>query len=176
MHSEDVHLTPEMRSNLDTLCNLHNETQEALAKSYTTLENDNDMIHLMKKVYEKPCMILGDFWILFLEMTNPLVQNIDACHTQNALEYLSSTYDMLPGLMAYDNHDSGRYLPDYWAMISSLTDDQMTYFDDHFAQSMTGLPYSCQPMDLWIETTMNLIIIMIIIYFYIALPTASQSA
>ena len=153
---EDVHLTPEMRSNLDILRNPHSETQEALAKAYTTLENDNGMIHLIKKVYEKPCTSMGDFWISFLEMTDPLVQNIDACHTQNALEYLSSTYDMLPGLMAYDNHDYGRYLPDYWAMISSLADDQMTYFGDHFAQSMTGLPYSCQPMDLWIETTMNL--------------------
>ena len=89
-------------------------------------------------------------------MTDPLFQNIEACHTQNALAYLSSTYAMLPGLMAYDNHDYGRYLPDYWAMIYSLTDDQMTYFGDHFAQSMTGLPYSHLTMDLWIETKMNL--------------------
>ena len=43
---EDVHLTPEMRSNLDILHNPHNEPQEALAKAYTTLENNNDMIHL----------------------------------------------------------------------------------------------------------------------------------
>ena len=58
--------------------------------------------------------------------------------------------------MAYDNHEYGRWLPDYWAMLSSLPDEQMAFFNDHFAQSMTGLPYSCQPMDLWIETTMNL--------------------
>lgn len=32
----------------------------------------------------------------------------------------------------------------------------MAFFNDHFAQLMIGLPYSCQPMDLWIETTMNL--------------------
>ena len=30
------------------------------------------------------------------------------------------------------------------------------FFNDHFTHSMTGLPYSCQPLDLWIETTMNL--------------------
>ena len=72
------------------------------------------------------------------------------------MEYLSSTYNMLPGLMVYDNHDYERWLPDYWAMLSSLTDEQMVFFNDHFTQSMTGLPYSCQPLDLWIETTMNL--------------------
>ena len=59
-------------------------------------------------------------------------------------------------MMAYNNHDYGRWLPDYWAMLSALSDEQMAFFNDHFAQSMTGLPYSCQPMDLWIETTMNL--------------------
>ena len=40
--------------------------------------------------------------------------------------------------------------------IPSLSAEQMAFFNDHFAQSMTGAPYSCQPMDLWIETTMNL--------------------
>ena len=41
-------------------------------------------------------------------------------------------------------------------MLCSLPEQQMEYFKDHFTQSMTGLPYSCQPMDLWIETIMNL--------------------
>jgi len=89
-------------------------------------------------------------------MTDPLVQNIDACHVRNGLEYLSSTYDMLPGLMAHDNHDYGRCLPDYCAMLSSLSNEEMAFFNDHFSQSMTGLSYSCQSLDLWIETTMNL--------------------
>ena len=30
------------------------------------------------------------------------------------------------------------------------------YFSKHFAQSLTDLPYCNQPMDLWIEITMNL--------------------
>ena len=41
-------------------------------------------------------------------------------------------------------------------MISSLPYEKKKYFSEHFAQSMTGLPYSNQPMDLWIEVTMNL--------------------
>lgn len=114
------------------------------------------MKELINRVYEKPGTDMGDFWFSFMEMSDPLVQSIDACHARNGSDYISSTYDMLPGLMAYDNHDYGRWLPDYWAMLSSLPDEQMTFINDHFAQSMTGLPYSCQPMDLWIETTMNL--------------------
>ena len=60
------------------------------------------------------------------------------------------------GLMAYDNHDYGRWLPDYWAMLFSMTDEEISFFNDHLAQSMTGLPNSCQPLDLWIETAKNL--------------------
>ena len=37
-----------------------------------------------------------------------------------------------------------------------MTHEQRVFFDDHFSQSMTGFPYSCQPLDIWIETTMNL--------------------
>lgn len=93
-------------------------------------------------MYEKPGTDMGDFWVSFLEMTDPLVQCIDACHARNGTEYLLSTYNMLPGLMAYDNHDYGRWLPDYWAMLSSLSDEKRVFFNIHFTQSMTGLPYS----------------------------------
>jgi hypothetical protein len=99
---------------------------------------------------------MGDFWLSFLEMTDPLIQNIHACHSQNATEYISSSFDMLPWLVAYDNHNYGRWLTDYWAMVSSLSEEQMTFFSGHFSQSMTELPYSCQPLDMLIETTMNL--------------------
>ena len=61
----------------------------------------------------------------------------------------------LAGLMAYDNHDYGRWFPDYWAMFSTLPNEKMTFISNHFVQSMTGLHHTCQPLDLWIETTMN---------------------
>ncbi len=105
---------------------------------------------------EKTGIDMVDFWLTFLEMPDILLQNIDACHSNNVSEYLSSTYDMLHGLMAYNNHGYGRWLPDFWAMLSSLSSDRITFLLIYFSQSMTGLPYSCQPLDLWIETTMNL--------------------
>ncbi|KAJ4940036.1 hypothetical protein JOQ06_029467 [Pogonophryne albipinna] len=153
---EHEELSENIKENLNTLRNALTDTREALQAVHSNLEDDDGMKELITRVYEKPGTDMGDFWISFMEMSDPLVQNIDACHARNGSEYLSSTYNMLPGLMAYDNHDYGRWLPDYWAMLSSLTDEKMAFFNDHFTQSLTGLPYSCQPMDLWIETTMNL--------------------
>ncbi len=102
-------------------------TSEVLQEAHTNLEGDEDLNDLINQVYEKLGTDMGDIWISFIGMTDPLVQNTYACHAQDASEYLSSTYDMLPGLMAYDNHDYGRWLPDYWAMLSCLPDEQMTF-------------------------------------------------
>jgi hypothetical protein len=153
---EHPELSEDVKENLDTLQNTFTETQEDLQKAHSNLEDDDDIKELINQVYKEPGTDMGDFWVSFMEMSDPLVQNIDACHARNGTEYLSSTYDMLPWLMAYDNHEYGRWLPEYWAMLSSLPDEKMAFFNDHFAQSMTGLPYLCQPMDLWIEMTMNL--------------------
>ena len=153
---EHNELSEDIRMNLDILRKTHTETQEVLQRSHENLDKDDDIREIINTVYEKPGTDMGDFWISYLEMTDPLIQNINACHARNSFEYLSSTYDMLSGLVAYNNHEYGRWLPDYWAMLSSLTAEQRIFFDDHFAQSMTGLPYSCQPLDIWIETTINL--------------------
>ena len=153
---EHAKLSNNVKENLNTLQNAFTKTQEDLQKAHRSLENDNDIKELINQVYTKPGTDVGDFWVLFLEMSDPLVQSMDACHPRNGPEYLSLTYDMLHGLMVYDNHEYGRWLPDYWAMFSSLSDEHLVFFNDYFAQSMTGLPYSCQLMDLWIETRMNL--------------------
>ena len=58
--------------------------------------------------------------------------------------------------MAYGNREYGRWLPDHWAMLSWLLDVRMAFFSDCFTQSITGRPYTCQPLDLWIETTMDI--------------------
>ena len=70
-----------------------------------------------------------------MEMSNILLQDVDACHVGNLDEHLSSTRAMLPGMLAYNNHDYGKCLPDYWAMISSLPYEKKKYFSEHFAQS-----------------------------------------
>ena len=85
-----------------------------------------------------------------------LLQNVYACHVRNLDDYLLSTYAMLPGILVYNNHDYGKWLPYYWAMVSSLPYEKKNYFSENFAQSMSGLQQSNQPTNLWIEVTMNL--------------------
>ena len=149
-------LSHSIKENLTILRKALEETKENLSSAYNNLEDDNDLQNLVDAVYEEPGTDMGGYWLSYMEMSDVLLQNVHACHVGNFEEYVSSTYDMLPCLLAYNNHDYGRWLPDYWAMISSLPTEQKEYLTKHFAQSMTGLPYSCQPMDLWIEVTMNL--------------------
>ncbi|KAG1648975.1 hypothetical protein GQR58_029417 [Nymphon striatum] len=131
-------------------------TYLTLSAAHVVLSQLEEIKSVVKAVYQKPETNMGDYWLSFLEMTDPLAQNVHACHTQQYYEDVSSSYEMFPGLMAYNNHEYGRHLPDFWAMLNNLSEDQSRYFSLHFAQSQTGLPYSCQPMDLWIEVTMNL--------------------
>ena len=145
-----------MKHHLDTLRQTLKESQENLTGAHRNLENNRDLQEIVKSVYESNGTDMGDFWLTFLEMSDVLMQNIYACHSRNAKEYLSSTHGMLKYLMAYDNHEYGRWLPDYWASIYSLPPDQYKFFEENFSQSMTSLPYSLQAMDLWIESTMNL--------------------
>ena len=51
-------------------------------------------------------------WISFMEMANILLQNVNAYHVVNLDEYLS-TRTMLPGMLAYNNRDYGKWVPDY---------------------------------------------------------------
>ncbi len=141
-----------VKENLNTT----SETRERLSAACRQLEESNQIQDLVKKVFDKDSTDIGHFWISFLEMTDPLAQNIHACHMQNAKEYLSSTFDMLPGHIAYDNQDYSKWSTDFWAMMMSLPKVQLDFFSTHFSQSISGLPYSCMPMDMWIEVTMNL--------------------
>jgi len=63
---------------------------------------------------------------------------------------------MMPWLQIYDNDKYGRWLQEFWLATSDLPGDKAQCLHDGlFVQSMTGRPYSCLPLDLWIEMTMN---------------------
>ena len=88
-------------------------------------------------------------------MTDALMQNVHAIHVCNWDEFVSSLRAMLPWLIAYDNNQYGRWLPDFWAMLTSLPVDQVAFLHSDFTQSITGHPYSNMAWDMWIECTMN---------------------
>ncbi|KAL8591125.1 hypothetical protein ACOMHN_063749 [Nucella lapillus] len=62
---------------------------------------------------------------------------------------------MLPWMVAYDNNRYGRWLSDFWAMLTALPADQVEFLRTDFAQSITGNSYSNMAWDMWIECTMN---------------------
>jgi hypothetical protein len=99
---------------------------------------------------------MAEYWPSFLDMVAILMMNIHALHCCNWNEFLSSMYAMLPWLSAiYDNDKYGRWLPDFWAMLTALPPEQTEFMKKNFAQSMTGKPFSSLALDLWIECTMN---------------------
>ena len=103
------------------------------------------MTAITNAVYENMGGDKGEFlafWLSSLHMFYILLQNMHSCHAQRCEEYISFAFDMIPGLITYHNHQYARWLPDFWAMISSLTLEQIDFFKNQFTQSLTGLPYS----------------------------------
>ena len=151
-----VQLPEDVVDALKVLRNPLNETQACLSEASHTLEVSLVFQDIVSKVYTAPDTDMARYWLSFLEMTDPLIQSITACHTQCYDEFKSSNYDMLKSLKAYNNNDYARYMGDFWAMLEGLPDDQINLFQDHFVQSLTGHPFSAMPLDMWIEVTMNL--------------------
>ena len=104
---------------------------------------------------EVPCMLQCS------EPCNPATDAIGSIERwgsirQKALLWIvSSLRAMLPWLIGYDNNQYGRWLPDFWAMLTSLPVDHVTFLRSDFTQSITGHPYSNMVWDMWIECTMN---------------------
>ncbi|KAG1664228.1 hypothetical protein GQR58_019910 [Nymphon striatum] len=96
------------------------------------------------------------YWMSFIEMTEILMMNLHALRTQNWEEFKGSLHLMLPWMQIYDNDKYGKWMVEYWLELNNLPEETALYMKEGlFAQSMTGKPYSCLPLDMWIEMTMN---------------------
>lgn len=127
-----------------------NLSQESRAAAYTALEDDVDLSRLIANLFTHvEDSDMARYWRDFLSMIDALMQNVHAVHICNWDEYVSSLRAMLPWLIAYDNNQYGRWLPDFWAMLKSLPSDQVTFLRSDFTQSMTGHPYSNMAWDMW---------------------------
>ena len=94
-------------------------------------------------------------WLSFMEIVKILTMNMHAIKTQNWEQYLESLRLMMPWMAIYDKNHYGKWLPIYWSDMMNLQGEQKKSMRYMFAQSITGNPYSCIPMDMWIEMTMN---------------------
>ena len=123
---------------------------------YSNLKINKNIQKLVDGVYERANAAIGECWMRFKEIFNILLENVDTCDAGNLDQYLSCICTMLSWKLAYKNHNYGKWLSDYWVMINPLQYDKKNSVNEQFAQPMTCLPYSYQPMDLWIEITIKL--------------------
>ena len=144
------------RAQLAVLREPNVNSQESLAAAHEKLQNDPAIDTLISKVFEEiEGSDMANFWFDFMKMVEILMMNVHAVHTCNWEEYIASLQKMMPWLIIYDQTNYGRWLPDFWATLSTLPAEQVQFLRSNFAQSMTGNPYSSIPWDLWIEMTMN---------------------
>eukprot|EP00112_Aurelia_sp_Birch-Aquarium-sp1_P005737 Seg165.6 transcript_id=Seg165.6/GoldUCD/mRNA.D3Y31 product="hypothetical protein" protein_id=Seg165.6/GoldUCD/D3Y31 len=98
---------------------------------------------------------MAKYWLSFLQMVEILMQNIHAQRSRNWEEFKISLRSLF-ALQMYNNNKYGRWPVEFWLEMSCLPEEKAQYlYQGLFAQSMTGKPYSCLPLDLWIEMTMN---------------------
>ena len=135
----------------------HEIDAQQLAEVHAELENNAEVKDLIETLFRDfEGAPLAEYWLSFMEMVEVLTQNIHALRTSNWNEYKSSLKLMLPWMQIYDNDKYGRHLPDFIAVLDTLPVEQTAFMKDGmFAQSMTGNPYSCVALDIWIESTMN---------------------
>ncbi len=129
-------------------------SQESRAAAHVELENDVELTNLIANLFTHvEDSDMADYWRDFLLMTDALMQNVHAVHVCNWDEYVISLRAMMPWMVAYDKNRYGRWLPDFWAMLTALPADQVTFLRTDFSQSITGNPYSNMAWDMWIECT-----------------------
>lgn len=154
-HAESQHDA----SALDQLAKLRDpktNSQESLATAYMELEDDPAIDSLINSTFEKiEKTDMSKYWLDFMTMVEILMMNVYVVHTCNWKEFLTSLRQMMPWMMLYDQVNYGRWLPHFWAMLSSLPPDKTKFFSSSFSQSITGKSYSSIPWYMWIEMTMN---------------------
>ena len=148
-------MAEETRENLEILRDT-SLSHESRAAAHAALEEDYDLDSLVANLFNQvETSDMANYWRNFLYMTDALMQNVHAVHVCNWDEYVSSLRAMLPWMVAYDNNRYGRWLADFWAMLTALPAHQVTFLRTNFTQSITGNPYSNMAWDMWIECTMN---------------------
>ena len=157
--NEGLSLSAELKEKLEKLQKPTASTQEQRKIISDELESSPEFSFFVIQAFQKAensDSPMAKYWLTFLDMSEILMLNIHAVKTQNWEEFKTSLRLMLPWLQVYDSDKYGRWLVEFWLEISCLPEEKAQYMHDSlFAQSMTGKPYSCLPLDLWIEVTMN---------------------
>ena len=150
-------ISPELHAQLDQLRSFQSE--EEIKTLYNKLESNPELatfIHQAFDMTKNTTSPMAAFWLSFMDMVEILFMNIHALRTQDWAEFKDSLRLMLPWLHVYDRDKYGKWLLHFWLDMCSLPEEHGNFMRDGlFSQSMTGNPYSCLPLDMWIEMTMN---------------------
>ena len=96
------------------------------------------------------------YWFRFMEMVEILMMNIHSLKILHWSMFKDLLRLIIPWMQIYDKSNYGKWLVELWTEISTLTNAIGEHMAKSlFAQSLTGNPYSCLPLDMWIEMTMS---------------------
>ena len=99
-------------------------SQETLASAHKELEADSGLDTLVGCMFQKTEKSdMACYWLQFMTMVEILMLNKNAVHTCSWDEYLISLREMMPWMIIYDQNNYGRWLPHFWAMLTSLPPD-----------------------------------------------------
>ena len=133
-------------------------TTAELQEYVRDLKENGEFYQFMIEAYQ---LIIGfnspmaNYWLSFMDMVEILIMNIQSLKLMDWDKFKDSLRLMIPWMQIYDNIHYGKWLVEFWAEMSTLPDETASHMQHIFAQSITGKSYSCLPMDLWIEMTMN---------------------
>ncbi|MCH2406096.1 MAG: hypothetical protein MK200_07885 [Nitrosopumilus sp.] len=156
---QGLKISDEVHTALEVLQHPSSSTKAELQDALTTIKVNDQFDMFIKEAYEivrnygSP---MADYWLSYMEMVEILIMNIHSLKTQNWNMFKDSLRLMIPWMKIYDNNKYGKWLVEFWVEMSTLPSHIDSYMSEGlFSQSMTGNPYSCLPLDLWIEMTMN---------------------
>ena len=137
-------VTEKTENFLQISCSSSKESQDKLRSTHNCLEEDEGLNEIVYLVFEPTGTNMEGYWILFLVMTDLLIQNIRTCHFRNLSEYLSLIYELLQHLISYKDSNYGRWLLDFWASIASLPEKKIQIlcrkFHSDFNKSTQFIP------------------------------------
>ena len=95
---ENESLSTENIHNIEVVKKVLTENKDNLTSVHADFEINENIQKLGNAVYERPNIDMDENWLSFMEMSDILLQNINACHVGNLDEYLFSARAMLPGM------------------------------------------------------------------------------
>ena len=126
----------------------HTQNADMLTIS-SSIKQDPNFLDFLGKCYASiGSTPLTEYWLSFMYMAEILIMNIHSIKFRNWEHFKDSLRLMISWLQIYGKIHYGKWLPNFWADKSNLSEEIDQYMPPIFAHSITGKPYSSGPTDL----------------------------